>query len=292
MYQIQWSILTLLITCDIFATLSIYLFIINEIHTERVKSSLMNKDTFAKWLGTHAKLKPYSIGRYSKAIDTISSELVDYGLQRINLFNRTDTAFIDTILNNSEFRKKNDKGNRMYSTALKYFKKFIEQYEDKEYIDELLKEEIEFEKYIKDNPADVSRGIIEDKPKDKPNHRLVNNKKVWSRNPKYASEAVADADYLCEFDNQHLHFISKFNQKNYVEAHHLIPMQYQEQFECSLDIHANIVSICSVCHKKIHFGLFEDKKEILKKLFNKRRERLKAGGIYIDINQLYSYYQD
>ncbi|WP_255233577.1 HNH endonuclease [Bacillus altitudinis] len=253
---------------------------------------MINKDTFASWLETYANLKPYSIGRYSNAIDTISSELGGYGLQRINLFNLTDTAFIDTILNNSKFKKKNDKGNRMYSTALKHFKKFIEYSYDSELQAELFKEEQKFEKYLTENPADARRAIIEDKPKDKPKHSSVNNQKVWSRNPKIASEAVADANYLCEFDNQHNHFISKFNGKNYVEAHHLIPMQYQEQFDCSLDIHANIVSICLVCHKKIHFGLFEDKKEILTELFNRRRERLIKGGINITLDELFSYYQD
>lgn len=252
----------------------------------------MNNETFAKWLESHANLKPYSIGRYSKAIDTISSDLGDYGLQRINLFNLPDTTFIDTILNNPEFKRKNDKGHRMYSIALNHLKKYIEYYYDSELQAELLKEEQEFENYLTEGNADVSKVNIEDKPKDKPRYRSVNNRKVWCRNPKYASEAVADTDYLCEFDNQHKHFISKFNERNYVEAHHLIPMQYQEQFEFSLDIHANIVSFCLVCHKKIHFGLFEDKKEILDKLFNTRRERLKDGGIDIDINQLYCFYQD
>lgn len=61
--------------------------------------------------------------------------------------------------------------------------------------------------------------------------------------------------------------------KNYVEAHHLIPMQYQEKFDNSLDIHGNIVSICLVCHKKIHHGLFKNKKHILEILFKSRRER-------------------
>ncbi|WP_144466143.1 hypothetical protein [Bacillus sp. FDAARGOS_235] len=253
---------------------------------------MMNKDTFAEWLRTYADIKPYSIGRYSKAINTISSELGDYGLQGINLFNLTDTAFIDAILSNPEFKKKNEKGHRMYSVALNHFKKYIVYYYDSELQAELLKEEQEFEKYLTENPDDVSRANIEDKPKDKPNNRSVNNRKVWSRNPKYASEAVADADYLCEFDNQHKQFISKFNGKNYVEAHHLIPMQYQDQFDCSLDIHANIVSICLVCHKKIHFGLFEEKKEILDKLFNSRRKRIIAGGININLDELYSYYKD
>lgn len=252
----------------------------------------MNKENFAEWLRTNTDIKPYSIGRYSKAIGTISSELGDYGLQRINLFNLTDTAFIDEILINPEFKKKNDKGNRMYSTALKHFKKYLEYTCDSDLQAELFKEEQEFEKYLADTPADVNTANIEDEPRDKPNYRSVNNRKVWCRNPRHASEAVADANYLCEIDNQHKHFISKFNRVNYVEAHHLIPMQYQEQFDSSLDIHANIVSICLVCHKKIHYGLFEDKKEMLDNLFNSRIERLKAGGINISLDELYNYYQD
>lgn len=253
---------------------------------------MMNKDTFAEWLKTYANIKPYSIGRYSKAIVTISSGLGDYGLQRINLFHLTETTFIDEIMNNPEFKKKNEKGHRMYSVALNHFKKYIEYYYEFEFQAELFKEEHEFDKYLTVIPVVDSRVKVEDKPKDKPNYRSVNNKKVWSRNSKYAIEAVIDADYQCEFDNQHRYFLSKFNGKNYVEAHHLIPMQYQERYNCSLDIHANIVSLCLICHKKIHFGLFEDKKEILDKLFNIRKERLINSGINIGLDKLYSYYKD
>ncbi|WP_430507767.1 hypothetical protein [Rossellomorea marisflavi] len=253
---------------------------------------MMNTDTFAKWLEIHADLKPYSIRRYSKAIDTISSELRDYGLQRINLFDLSDTEFINAILNNPEFKRKNDKGNRMYSTALKHFKRYLEHYNEKEFQEELLKEELEFIKYLLEKPADVVKAEIEDKPKDKPKYNSVKNKKVWSRNPQYAAEAVANANYLCEFDNQHKHFISMFNGKNYVEAHHLIPMKYQEKFKFSLDIHANIVSICLVCHKRLHFGLFEDKKDIIDMLFNNRIERLKACGIDLVVNEIYKYYKE
>lgn len=39
----------------------------------------------------------------------------------------------------------------MYSTALKHFKNYIEQYVDKEYTDEILKEEQEFAKYLAEN---------------------------------------------------------------------------------------------------------------------------------------------
>lgn len=78
---------------------------------------MMNKDTFADWLEIHTDLKQYAIKRYSRAIDTLSLELGDFGLQRMNLFNLTytDTAFIDTILNNPEFK------NNLIDKALETF---------------------------------------------------------------------------------------------------------------------------------------------------------------------------
>jgi 5-methylcytosine-specific restriction enzyme A len=208
------------------------------------------------------------------------------------LFSLTDTAFIDIILSNPEFKKKNVKGHRMYSVALNHFKRYIEYYNDSELQAELMIEEQEFEKYLTENPDNISVVNIVDKPIDKPKYRSVNNKKVWARNPKFASEAVAKENFLCEYDNNHKHFISKFNQRNYIEAHHLIPLQYQEQFDSSLDIHANIVSICLACHKKIHFGIFKDKKEILEKLFNSRRERLSSSGIIVSLDEFFSYYRE
>lgn len=48
----------------------------------------------------------------------------------------------------------------MYSTALKHFKRYIEQREDKEYKDELFKEEQEFEKYLTGNPADNTKANV------------------------------------------------------------------------------------------------------------------------------------
>ncbi|WP_223593649.1 hypothetical protein [Neobacillus bataviensis] len=250
----------------------------------------MNKQKFIEWLEKNTNIIQYSIRRYAAAIDTLSSELGNYGISERDLFNISDTTIIDRILINPEFKKKNTKGNRMYSAALNHFKSYIDYLNDNEFEQELLKEEKEFEKYLSEYNIDVSN--IVDKPKDKPNHRTVNNKKVWIRNPKFASEAVQFSNFLCEFNNDHKYFISKYNQKNYVEAHHLIPMKYQDKFNCSLDIHANIVSICLVCHKKIHFGLFQEKKEIISKLFNSRKERLLNSGITIGIEELYSYYQD
>lgn len=253
---------------------------------------MMTKNGFMNFIKKR-KLKEISVNKYANAIDTLSSELDNYGLEKTDLYNISDTTIINRILSNPNFQQKNQKGNNMYSAALNHFKNYMKDYNDQDQFQtELLKEEIEFEKYLKKTNNDVKGRSIVDKVLEKPNYYKVNNQKIWSRNSGYASDAIASADYLCEFNNQHQHFVSKFTQKNYVEAHHLIPMKFQDQFDCSLDTHANIVSLCLVCHKKIHFGLFKDKKEILDKLFHSRKERLIKSGINIEIEELYSYYLD
>ena len=51
-----------------------------------------------------------------------------------------------------------------------------------------------------------------------------------------------------------------------MEAHHLIPLRMQHDFENSLDVVGNIVSICPNCHRLIHYGRDKDKK-VLELLF-------------------------
>ncbi|HFR4168450.1 TPA: hypothetical protein ACHVJ4_005275 [Bacillus cereus] len=54
----------------------------------------------------------------------------------------------------------------MYSTALKHLKKYIGYYYDLELQAELLKEELEFVKYLIENPADVRKNNIEENKKE------------------------------------------------------------------------------------------------------------------------------
>lgn len=86
----------------------------------------MDKDNFIKWLEDTTELSSYTINRYAGAIDTLSTELIRYGLNENNLFNITDKNIIDSILNNQSFQDKNKRGNRMYSAALNHFTEYIE----------------------------------------------------------------------------------------------------------------------------------------------------------------------
>ena len=251
----------------------------------------MSVKDFAKWLETHTNVIPYSVKRYSGAIPLIMSELESYGLGNTNLFEINDTNFIDDILNNEIFQVKNRKGNRMYSAALNHFKKYVEYRNEIEYEIAILNEEHSFQSYLQvsremDDTLNlsVSRNI--------PNPVIVNRKGIWRRNPVIARKSLEIASYTCEIDPDHRQFISKFTNENYVEAHHIIPMEYQGEFDNNLDTYANVVSLCMVCHKRLHFDSFENKRELLNILYQMRKAQLSNSGIFISLENLCRIYQN
>ena len=122
----------------------------------------------------------------------------------------------------------------------------------------------------------------------KKQQRTANN---YIRDPQAAAYVKQQAGYKCEFNKDHKTFISDISGKQYVEAHHLIPMKYQDQFEYSLDIPENIVALCPNCHRAIHHGTKDCKKKIITALFNKRKKILKDNGINIDIEALTEMYK-
>lgn len=104
----------------------------------------------------------------------------------------------------------------------------------------------------------------------------------------YAVKALECANYMCECNNNHKSFVRKSNMKNYTEAHHLIPLKYQHLFKYSLDNPANIVSLCSTCHNRLHYGA--DIKEPLKKLYELRKKQLEDFRIPITFEELMKLY--
>jgi len=129
-----------------------------------------------------------------------------------------------------------------------------------------------------------------DEPVAKPNVRIENGRKSYVRNPDIKKIAIENADYCCEYNEEHKYFISKSTKQNYVEGHHLIPMEFQDEFDYSLDVEANIVSLCVVCHKMLHHGIHSDKNTIIETLYNQRKERLSLCKINISLGELYDYY--
>lgn len=108
------------------------------------------------------------------------------------------------------------------------------------------------------------------------------------RDPSIAKQALENSNYHCDFDSTHFSFISPVTSRQYMEAHHLIPMSYQSSFFYSLDFIGNVVSLCPTCHKKIHLGMAEDKRNMLLTLCNKKSSLLQTYGV--DFESLCSFY--
>ena len=117
---------------------------------------------------------------------------------------------------------------------------------------------------------------------------LISGKKVFPRDRKTAFNALSHAHYSCEVDNTHPTFIRRSTNYAYTEPHHLIPLAFSDEFDVSLDVEENIVSLCSNCHNQLHYGKEID--TILKTLYNQRYAALKKVGLEITFERLKSFY--
>lgn len=135
--------------------------------------------------------------------------------------------------------------------------------------------------------ASLISGLAEiDIPEDLPEYNPVPEEKdpekeskgrmVPARNRQKAENALIRAGFKCEV-GEHKTFLRKKNKLPYTEPHHLIPLQYDSQFEYSLDVEANIVSLCSHCHNMIHYGA--DIEHILRQLWDQRKDELELAGL-------------
>jgi len=137
----------------------------------------------------------------------------------------------------------------------------------------------------------LSVGVeILDTPQEKKKTKSVNGNSIYPRNPSHAKKAILDANFSCEISPDHKTFIQRFNLKPFAEAHHLIPLRYHNEFKFSLDVPANIISLCPNCHRKLHFGQLEKIESLLKFLLTNRIKRLSKCGLEVSLNKLKIFY--
>ena len=111
----------------------------------------------------------------------------------------------------------------------------------------------------------------------------------YQRDRKTSENALRMSQYLCEVNDDHFVFRRKNGINNYTEPHHLVPLSARTDFpDVDLDREQNIVSLCSNCHNQLHYGADID--ELLRPLYEKRKELLESIGIIISFEQLLKYY--
>jgi hypothetical protein len=123
----------------------------------------------------------------------------------------------------------------------------------------------------------------------------------YPTNPALKMTALKRAGYGCEYGyiigENHSTFQAKNYPGDYMEGHHLIRMCDQENeifFDegqyVSLDQIENIVSLCPICHAKIHFGKDEDVKKMIESLYIVRKDKLKEAGLHISLTDFIDLY--
>jgi len=112
----------------------------------------------------------------------------------------------------------------------------------------------------------------------------------YVRSPRVSADAIRAADFTCEIDAQHWTFTSRAKRKRYVEAHHLIPISQQHNFEFSLDVVANVVSLCATCHRMLHYGEASERKHLLKNLLKLRKPFLREKEIDVGDKVFLEFY--
>ncbi len=118
--------------------------------------------------------------------------------------------------------------------------------------------------------------------------------KKYKRNPLLGKIAIQKAYYCCEKDVRHETFESEKTRKNFMEAHHLVPVKYQQniwnKYKINVDCVENIVSLCPTCHRAFHNGTKEVKRQMVENIYEKLLPRYKSIGFEITLEEIKKLY--
>ena len=106
------------------------------------------------------------------------------------------------------------------------------------------------------------------------------------RNQALINYVLKQKNYTCFFDNTHKTFPSK-TRPNFVEAHHIIPLSYNDDFDEELDCEENIIALCPNCHQAMHHAKNDYKEELLSYIIDNNEEFKKFNLELEDMKEIY-----
>lgn len=103
--------------------------------------------------------------------------------------------------------------------------------------------------------------------------------------------ARKESYYKCELEklNNCKYFTSKATNQNYIEIHHLIPQEFRNYFDYSIESLANYITLCPHCHRQIHLAVDREREVLITYLYNLRIERLTNVGLELKLEDLLKY---
>lgn len=242
-------------------------FEINDRQQKLLDRSSVLKEYYARYLQTVRGLTASSVRHYLDALNNISRRLVSKQLVRADIYEITDLDYLESVKDilyaDPEFVEQNERGKRMYSAGLNNYLRFASG-EDYSMM------------FGKMEAMDIPL---------RPENPAVVEKTAWKRSNILRLQTLISADYKCEIDNHHETFIAEKTGKPYMESHHAIPMRQQPHFSNSLDVYANLICLCPICHRRIHYGLRAEREDLNQRIYYNRAERLAKSGIYLNLQE-------
>lgn len=221
------------------------------------------KEYYARYLTDVRGLSLSSVKHYYDALNNISRRLRKMNLVQKDIYEIDDLEQLaqirEILYTDPDFIEQNERGRRMYSSGLNNYYRFASGEEFQDLKDKILLLDVPVVPQIAKN--------------------VENN--VWERSGIMRKQALELAGYACEINGSHESFLAEKNNKPYMESHHAVPMRLQPHFSNSLDVYANIVCLCPICHRKIHYGLKEDRRQMMNQIYIARSERLVHSGIKV-----------
>ncbi len=222
---------------------------------------------YVRYLKKIRKVSDSSVKHYTQALRKISQMLVEKGKIKDSIYevNNIDELRIikEFIIREPDFALLDTTGHRMYSVGLNNYIKFAE--------GEELRGKTEALTNLDMIVPIAGKGEI-----------LIEK---WIRSTIIKKQIFEIAEYKCEINPEHNTFIAQSSGKQYMEGHYAIPMKMQGKFNSSIDIYANVICLCPICHRQLHYGLTEDKKAMLYQIYDDRGERLARSGIKLSKNE-------
>lgn len=226
-------------------------------------SEFVLRTYYIKYLKEIRKVSDSTVRHYQDALRYISKYLAQrkklqrdiYEIQDIEELTRIRTA----LFNDSDFVALDKRGHQMYSAGFNNYYKFASGQG---------LSNIHQQISVLDTEIPIAQ-------------KQTRKIETWKRSAIIKIQSIESAGYQCEINPEHNTFTAKNTGHPYMEGHHVLPMKYQDKFSMSLDVYANIVCLCPICHRLLHFGVDIEKWNGLNKIYHDRADRLAASGIKI-----------
>ena len=225
---------------------------------------------YKKYLKEIRKVSDSTVKHYQDALKYISQYLVKKGKIKQTVYEVQDIGELEVIktylYSEQEFIELDKRGHQMYSAGFNHYYKFAsgEGFTN-------IQRQIE----MMDVEVPIPR-------------KNIGKVESWKRSSIIKMQSIESAGYQCEISPKHTTFTSKSTGHQYMEGHHALPMKYQDKFEKSLDVYANIICLCPICHRLLHYGIASEKEKVLDKIYYDRSKRLAVSGIKVSRSEFES----